>query len=31
MRAGQSVMENPFNLLFRVTFLALIAMVWEAS
>jgi hypothetical protein len=28
VRAGKSVMANPFNLLFRVAFLALIAMTW---
>ncbi len=28
VRAGNSVMANPINLLFRVAFLALIAMTW---
>ena len=28
VQAGQSVMMNPINLLFRVVFLALIAMIW---
>lgn len=28
VRAGNSIMANPINLLFRVSFLALIAMIW---
>ncbi len=28
MRAGQGVMANPINLMFRAAFLALIAMTW---